>query len=378
MKNIIDYALGTAGAGFDIKPMCEADSLVLSQLSYMDFSGEVPGPAEKAKPVTLRDAILYKGIRALCKDTIFPEKNEKLLQAVLDSSRFGGLKLKSFVNEVDDEERKQFAAITYVLPDRQAYIAFRGTDTTLTGWREDFNMAFTYPVPAQQDAAAYLDAAGKANAGTLFVGGHSKGGNLAIYASVRCEQKVRVRIAGIFNHDGPGFKEDIYSEEGFKQIESLVRTSLPTHSVVGILLQHDDNYRAVKSNAVGLLQHDPFTWSIKGGDLEFTDGLNSQSVFLDKTIGTWLAGLADDERKKFVDALFEIADASDFETIQDVRKNWRKAASDSLSVIKDMGPETRKMATEVFGMFERTVSTGLAREIKGLFSRKSAAVKDTD
>lgn len=377
MKNIIDYAQSTAGAGFDIKPLCEADSLVLSQLAYMDFGGEVPGPGEKSKPVSLRDVILYKGIRALCRDTMLPEKNEKLLQAVLDSSRFGALKLKSFVNEVDDGEHKQFAAVTFVLPEKQAYIAFRGTDTTLTGWREDFNMAFTYPVPAQLDAAAYLDTAGKANTGALFVGGHSKGGNLAIYASVRCEDKIRGRIVGIFNHDGPGFKEDIYSDEAYKQIEPLVHTSLPTHSVVGILLQHDDNYKAVKSNAVGLLQHDPFTWSIKGGDLEFTDGLNSQSVFLDKTIGTWLSGLSDDERRKFVDALFEIADASSFETIQDVRKNWRKAASDSLAVIKDMGPDTKKMASEVFGLFERTVSAGLAREIKGLFSRKPAGGQES-
>lgn len=378
MRNIIDYARSTAGAGFDIKPLCEADSLVLSQLSYLDFSGEVPGPTDKAKPAMLRDAILYKGIRALCKDTIFPEKNEKLLQEVLDSTRFGSLKLKSFVNEVDDGEHKQFAAVTFLLPDKAAYIAFRGTDNTLTGWREDFNMAFTYPVPAQQDASAYLNQAGKSNAGALFVGGHSKGGNLAIYASVRCEDKVRGRIAGIFNHDGPGFKEDIYSEEAYKQIESLVHTSLPTHSVVGILLQHDEDFKAVKSNAVGLLQHDPFTWSIKGGDLEFTEGLNSQSVFLDKAIGSWLSGLADDERRKFVDALFEIADASDFETIQDVRKNWRKAASDSLAVIKDMGPDTRKMATEVFSLFERTVSTGLAREIKGFFSRKPAVGRDDE
>lgn len=378
MKNIIDYALSTSGAGFDIKPLCEADSLVLSQLSYLDFSSEVPGPSDKAKPAALRDVILYKGIRALCKDTIFPEKNEKLLKAVLDSSRFGCLRMRSFVNEVDDAEHKQFAAVTFLMPEKEAYIAFRGTDTTLTGWREDFNMAFTYPVPAQQDAAAYLDAAGKTNAGPLYVGGHSKGGNLATYAAVRCEDKVRGRIAGVFNHDGPGFKEDIYSEEAYRQIEHLVHTSLPTHSVVGILLQHDDNYKAVKSNAVGLLQHDPFTWSIKGGDLEFTDGLNSQSVFLDRTIGTWLSGLQDEERRKFVDALFEIAQASDFETIQDIRKNWRKAASDSLAVLKDMGPDARKMASEVFGLFERTVSAGLAREIKGLFTRKPAADREAE
>ncbi len=372
MKNIIDYAVSTAGAGFDIKPMCEADSLVLSQLSYLDFSGEVPGPTDKAKPPTLKDVILYKGVRALCKETIIPEKNEKLLLAVLDSSRFGGLKLKSFINEVDDAEHKQFAAVTFLMPEKEAYIAFRGTDTTLTGWREDFDMAFTYPVPAQQDAVAYLNMAGKGTSGALFVGGHSKGGNLAIYASVRSDNRLRGRIAGVFNHDGPGFKEDIYSEEAYKQIEPLVHTSLPTHSIVGILLQHDDNYKAVKSNAVGLLQHDPFTWSIKGGDLEFTDGLNSQSVFLDKAIGKWLEGLSDEERMKFVDALFEIADASGFETIQDVKKNWKKAASDSIAVIKDMGPETRKMASEVFSMFEKTVSTGLVSEIKGFFSRKQS------
>ena len=364
MKNIIDYVVDTSALGFTEKPFCEADSLILSQLSYLDYQDVLVRTGLGKSQADLARAIKLRGIRTLSKDTSTPEKNEKLLFAVLESRRFGQIRASSFVNEIDADAQKQFSAVTFTLLPDVSYVAFRGTDMTLVGWKEDFNMAYAFPVPAQERAVEYLDKVARTVKGQLLVGGHSKGGNLAIYSAVKCQKSVRDRIAAVYCHDGPGFKEDIYSDARYKEIARSIHTTIPTHSVIGLLLQNDDNYRVVDSSSVGLLQHDPFTWKIKNGDLQFTKRLARDSAILDRTLDQWLDGLDDEKRKRFVDTLFEVLGASEIGTLQELKANWRKAAGDTLTVMKETDADTRRFILNILGLFAKVASSNLQEDLK--------------
>ena len=163
----------------------------------------------------------------------------------------------------------QFAAMTFDLPDGSSYIAFRGTDATIVGWKEDFNMAFQYPVPSQAEAADYLNEAARHCRGKLYVGGHSKGGNLAVYAAANCRPDVSARLARVFSHDGPGFLEQALQSEAFRQVLPKIEKTLPQSSMIGMLLEHQENYKIVKSSSISIWQHNPFSWEINGDDFSY-------------------------------------------------------------------------------------------------------------
>lgn len=364
MKNIIDYVVDTRALGFTQKPFCEADSLILSQLSYLDYQDVLDHKGLGRNRTDLARAIKLRGIRTLSKDTSTPEKNEELLFAVLESSRFGPIRPSAFVNEVDSGVQKQFSAITFTLLPDVSYVAFRGTDMTLVGWKEDFNMAYTFPVPAQERAVEYLVKVAKTVRGQLLLGGHSKGGNLAIYSSVKSPKAVRDRIAAVYCHDSPGFKEDIYSDSRYKEIARSIHATIPTHSVIGLLLQKDDNYRVVESSAVGLLQHDPFTWKIKNGDLHFTKRIARDSEILDRTLDQWIDGLDEEKRRRFGDALFDVLGASGKGTLQELKANWRKAAGETLTAMNEIDVDTRRFILHILGELAKVASDNLQEDIK--------------
>ena len=370
MKTMIDYVVDTKDLAWDVKPFCAVDSMVLCQLSYEDYGDVVSAPEKARSSITLEKAVQLRGIRQMIQGTLVPPKNESLLFAVLDSARFKNLTLHAYVNDVDAESQKQFSAITFSLPTGTRYVAFRGTDASLIGWKEDFNMTFLTPVPSQVSASAYLETVAKALPGPILVGGHSKGGNLAVYASMHCQPETQKRLRSVFNHDGPGFKEEVLSEPGFDAIAGMLQTTLPKASVVGMLLQHDNRYRVVESTSIGILQHNLFTWGVEDGDLRYASQLSPQAVLFGKTLNAWLANLDEAQRERFVEYLFQIVGAANLSNLHDIRWSWRKAAKEAASVLKDIDAETKGFLAEIFSLLAETVKESLKED----FQQKIAGI----
>jgi hypothetical protein len=204
----------------------------------------------------------------------------------------------------------QFCAMTFRLSDGSLFVAFRGTDDTIVGWKEDFNMTFLSHIPAQERAAAYLNYVASCHKGPIRTGGHSKGGNLAVYAAAKCGDLLQRRIVEIYNQDGPGFSETMMNDPGYRNILPKVRSYVPQSSVIGMLLEHEEPYTIIKSNQIGIMQHDPYSWQVLGANFLQVEELTADSRFLDRTFKNWLSQMSNEERSAFFDTVFELLEST--------------------------------------------------------------------
>lgn len=350
MDTIIDYTKNELRS-FREKSFCSVDSLVLSQFSYINFEGLIPGPYDDEPSVRIGD--LY---RAECFESLFSkqyngEKNRELLIALAASPRFRDIRMNYFIDNVDSQMQMQFSAVTCFPDDNSAFIVFRGTDGTIIGWKEDFNMAFTYPLPSQEAGLLYLNSISGfiPEDMTVRVGGHSKGGNIAVYAAMTCHPSFQKRITEIYNHDGPGFTNEVLEGPKFAAIHSRIQKTLPQSSVFGLLLHQQENYSVVESSGYGgFMQHDPFNWCIEDGDFCYAEKLATGSVNTHNTINQWLSTLSNDQRKLFIDTLYELVKSTNAKTLSDLTDDWLKGVGKFLAAAKDLDPETKKFIQNTF------------------------------
>jgi hypothetical protein len=268
------------------------------------------------------------------------------LFALAASPRFRNIKINYYINKIDSKLEKQFAAVTYQLEEETAYIAYRGTDATVVGWKEDFNMAFTCPVPSQEEGVKYLDRIAVKVPGELRIGGHSKGGNIAVYSAMKCDSPIQERIINVFNHDGPGFKDSIFESPEFIKINNKIHKTLPQSSLIGMLLQDQGKYFVVESNRFGILQHDPFSWSIGTDDFCYTGNISKRAMNMHKTLNQWLSTLTDENRELFIGTLYQVIETTDAATIYEFSEDWRKKAISILGAFKNIDKETKSFVTK--------------------------------
>ncbi|HWS30004.1 MAG TPA: DUF2974 domain-containing protein [Clostridia bacterium] len=341
MGNIIDYAR-EAHEDFFSRPLNAVDSLVLSQLAYLHFGDSLLAHPDGDAGTALRNlvksadgAAAFLGIR----DSV---DNRALVYAIAASPRFKDIRFADYINQVSKAEEKQFSAVTFLLPDGTNYIAFRGTDSTFVGWKEDFNMSFICPVPAQEEAVKYVEKAALRRTGPIYVGGHSKGGNLAAYAAIFCNEKTRERIRTVFSHDGPGFLEDVLKLPHYAQMAPRMQKTVPESSVVGMLLEMQEPYEVVKSDRIFLMQHDPFSWLVEGNGFLCVETVHSSARFLNRAVHEWLYTLSPPQRMRFVDTLFSLLGATDAKTIRELLGEPRKNLLYAVSAVKAIDEDTRK------------------------------------
>ncbi|MFA0815735.1 MAG: DUF2974 domain-containing protein [Anaerofustis sp.] len=345
MKNIIDYVQDETRT-FAERPLGSVDSLIFSQLSYLNFEGYMGSPEQDLPAVLLKDLAAEANREPLCEGVRAFDRNVKLLQAIENSPRFSNIGVNWHICRIDTEREEQFSATTFLFGDGTAYVAFRGTDATLVGWKEDFNMAFSDAVPAQLASAEYLNLIGKKTSGTLYVGGHSKGGNLAVYAAMHCKDKIRSRIAEVFSHDGPGFREGVFGSEEYARVKPYIRPTMPQSSIVGMLLEQHESYSVVKSAQIGIMQHDPFTWLIKDDDFHYLEELDSLALFNDKVIQTWLNAMTDSDRERFVDALFGVAESAGVSSFADLSEDFFDKAKAAMDAVRDLDDDTSRFVSQ--------------------------------
>ena len=304
MADLLDYLLWRGDLPFSKVPLGAVDSLILTTLSYIHFDDIVP--TTPGRWISLEDAA-----KAFLKD---PKSNQKirveqdleLLAAAAASNRFRRVWLSFYRNVFIPEEDTQFCAMTWYLEDGSAVLTFRGTDYTLVGWREDFNMAFMESVPAQRLALAYVQEFAAKDAAPMYLAGHSKGGNLAIYAAAKCEPEIQDRIQWVYNHDGPGFMDHFLQSPGYQRIIPKIRSYLPQASVFGLMLHRQEPHTIICSRQIGLLQHDPHSWEVLGNDFVQADAFTADSQFINRTFKIWLAGMSQAERNAFFDTVFDL------------------------------------------------------------------------
>ncbi len=324
---MFDYLEWRGDLTFRKAPLNEIDSLIFSMTAYLHFEGIVP-PLGENSSISFSDAIrafLSKSEKERYLGVIVPKETEFLAASAAESSRFHDVMLSHFENVIEEETETQFSALTFRLPDGTLFVAFRGTDDSVVGWKEDMNLSYMDHVPAQKMAVRYLEKIADGTHGRIFLGGHSKGGHLALYAAVHASPDVRVRIVKAFSNDGPGFSEAVISSENYRLMAGKLVTFIPQSSIVGELLYHDDHFHIIKSDKKGLLQHDPFSWEVHGSSFVY---LKDRSRFGKRTArGTraWLNSHTISDRTFLTKTLFSLIDASKYKTLTDLSKNRFRA-----------------------------------------------------
>lgn len=357
MATIFEYLDWRGDLKMDQAPFNNIDALILSRLSYIPFDGIVlSGPFDN---IILSDAAaLFFTLDGPTKEVYMP-KDVDLLNVLSKSERFKNMRLSGYLNEVDYKTQKQFAAMVIDTCDDSYFISYRGTDNTLVGWKEDFNMSFMTPVPAQKEAVRYLEKMAAAISGSIRLGGHSKGGNLAVYAASFCSESVQERIIKVYNNDGPGLDSIIIAQKGYIGVCKRIHTFVPQSSVVGMLLEHEEEYIVVHSTQIGLLQHDIYSWEVMRDNFNYLETVSNSSRFVDKTLKDWLSVLVPEQREQFIEAMFSIFNETKALTTNELTANWYKNAQLILKSLKNMDEPLKQVISQVLFLLIKSARQNL-------------------
>jgi len=349
MGNIFDYLEWRGDLAFALDPFNDVDNLVLSELSYVDFDGVVLYAGEPVPLAKVRDMYFSEHPASeIKKDGDHIAKAPLLMNGMLTGERFASAMMTGYVNRVDTESELQMAAVTFLLDDGTAYVSFRGTDSSVVGWKEDFNMSYKPVTPGQKAAASYLSDIGSRIDRPLRVGGHSKGGNFAVYASAFCDEAVRERIIRVYTNDGPGFRSELMDTEEYKAVVPKVRSIVPETSIIGHLLRSEFDHTYIRSNGIGLGQHDALTWLIERNGF-VSCGQSGLGSIITRSQRDWLSKINDEERESFVNTLFSIFDGEGMESFGEMSNQKRRTLDTILSNIKNMPKERQQEATRILG-----------------------------
>lgn len=342
MDNILKYAAFETES-FSAVPFCVEDSMIFSLLAYLRYDGYLSEPSMLSRSMTITKAAESGRIEKLLAGVNNRSKMRELLEALAINPRFCSIKMKFYSNRFSVSAQKQFSAVTFFLDDRTAYVAFRGTDSTLVGWRENLTMAYEYPVPAQQEAADYLERVARFTGRRLHVGGHSKGGNLAMYAAMNCSERTAERIIDVYSFDGPGFSEAVVASPEYARIKERVHKIVPSDSFIGTLLRQGESYSVVRSSAHGLQQHDMFTWVFSDNRLEYAQTLTAGAVKFDMVLDRWLAGMDSERRREVVGLVFLLMDRTGASTMKGLIDFYRSQDNQIAKVLHDVEPAKRRI-----------------------------------
>lgn len=237
----------------------------------------------------------------------------------------------------------QFMALTIDIGNKTLFISFRGTDDTLVGWKEDFMMSVLDVVPSQREGLRYFNNVADLHPEhKLYLGGHSKGGNVAVYAGIYSKIKNKSRIVKIYNNDGPGFRETLIETKNYLSIADKIVTFVPQSSIIGMLLEHEENYQVIQSSQKGIMQHDGFSWEVCGNSFIYLKSVTKESIIADKAIKNFLNGISVERREEFTNALFEILSAKEFTTLTDIRDGRWKAFMSMIKAYDALDAEIKK------------------------------------
>ena len=373
MGTIMDYLRWRGDLTFNNDPFNDVDALILAMLSYLPFKDIVPGVGSNTA-ISLKDTSVQYFSKSQTKEekssninpTASPALDSELLDLLkktADCSRFENIRLSRYEENMDFTVGQQFGAVTFILPNtkREKVIAFRGTDNSLIGWKEDFEIAYMKEIPAQESARRYLDRTIGILSGKVTVCGHSKGGNLTVYACSHLNAIRRGKLSRIINFDGPGFDFSIVPSADFSCCENKVVNYVPEESIVGMLLEPVGKRNVISSSARGINQHNALNWRVERS--KFMQGkLADIAILMEHTLKSWLPEISLRKRKIFSEALFEILGASEGKTI-DSKENLKEIMN-IYKKYSELDEETKTLLTEVFSSLTTETKNVLTKTIK--------------
>lgn len=347
MGNIMDYISWRGDLSFEQSQFNEVDNLILACFSYVNLDGISAVTKQKGiglKKLT-KEFMKLHTMKELEADKSFIRLAPFMMMEMAKSVRFGKCVVRNYVNDIVTEAEQQFAAMEIVLEDGTSYVSFRGTDDTIIGWKEDFNLS-TGVVPAQKRAIEYLQKISEHIDGMLRVGGHSKGGNLAIYGSVMCKS-AHEKILEIYSNDGPGFSREFQELPEMKEMMPKIIRIIPEYSIIGTLLEHEKEPVIVASSSKGLLQHDGFSWEVQGPALVRRDSLNKTALRFIEILHKWIDGMDTEQKRLLIEDLFATLQASGYENLSEVQSGGLKSLAAMVKRVEKFAPESRGMMQEL-------------------------------
>lgn len=347
MGNIMDYISWRGDLSFEQSQFNEVDNLILACFSYVNLDGISAVTKQKGiglKKLT-KEFMKLHTMKELEADKSFIRLAPFMMMEMAKSVRFGKCVVRNYVNDIVTEAEQQFAAMEIVLEDGTSYVSFRGTDDTIIGWKEDFNLS-TGVVPAQKRAIEYLQKISEHTDGMLRVGGHSKGGNLAIYGSVMCKS-AHEKILEIYSNDGPGFSREFQELPETKEMMPKIIRIIPEYSIIGTLLEHEKEPVIVASSSKGLLQHDGFSWEVQGPALVRRDSLNKTALRFIEILHKWIDGMDMEQKRLLIEDLFATLQASGYENLSEVQSGGLKNLAAMVKRVEKFAPESRGMMQEL-------------------------------
>ena len=361
---MFDYITWRGDLDFDHVPFNSVDNLIFSQLSYLLMDGIVSsgGKKESISLAELAKRLEKKNANRPPSKDITVANATSVIKALKNARRYESLELFGYVNNTDVSAEIQFSAFCTIIgknrSSRKLLAVFRGTDASLAGWKEDLNMSFTNSIPSQREAVLYLERMVSSSSIPLVTAGHSKGGNLAIYASAFCKDAVQRRITDIYSNDAPGFRHEVINSEGYKAISGRVRAFVPQSSLVGMLFEHGVSPKVIKSTAAGVFQHDLCSWEVSRDNLVDGGELTSQSRFVNNIVREWMGKIDDDQWRNVIQGLFKVLEATNASSFVELVSNWRNAVS-VINGLKNIDGPTKKLMGEMISEFLKTAGKNI-------------------
>ena len=366
MPNIQNHAIEIGHLTLEEHPFDELDALVLSQLVYLPLDGfltrEGRCSIEEAWAY-IRDHVTIHPLDA------FQKRRFDLFETCSELPRYAYWEISGYASEVDEKREMQFCACTYELQNGSRCIAYRGTDMTLVGWKEDFNMSYT-TVPSQHEAAEYIQRAAQGNGDILYLCGHSKGGNLAVYAAAVTDASTRERIRRVYSFDAPGVDEETLHSHGYALAAERISSYLPQSSIVGMLLNYHPVYTVVKANALAVLQHDTMSWQVRDGAFVVLESVDMTSRVTDEAIHAWLATIEPEERRFLVDTLYRVVASSQADLLTELVDEWRESANRMLEAVRGLQTDEKKSIRRMLRSLFATGANEVVESIMETLVRK--------
>ncbi len=377
MASLSEYLLWRGDITFDEVSLNVVDALLLSQVSYLDFKGIIGDEEERQEATLAQVSKRYWELHTqeeLENCVSFALRTTGiLLREMAQTRRFSSLLLRNYASRLDTEVQEQFAAVEIVLGKGESYISYSGTDDSLIGWKEDFNMCFLSPVPAQTDALAYLERILENGNKRVYIGGHSKGGNLAVYATVKCKRMFHGNILRVYNFDGPGFSREFIEGFRYQDVKEKIETWVPESSIIGMLLEHEEAYQVVKSKHNGIMQHDVTSWEVMGSGFIRLPEVKPASRRMAAGVKEWLSGLKPEELEFFCDCIYEVLSATEAKTLADLNNDKWKSA---VTIIRSYNTMDKKAKEMLLALVKAMMGINVKREVPEKAAKKEIKEKE--
>lgn len=323
VTTVFDYLRWRGDLTFAQDAFNEVDNLILCIIAYLNFRRFPELRSRDADKAVLMSDIVPRMTAEDEQQGLSPNNYIPLMKLAAESCRFAPVRLFGYETVRDETREMQLDALSFLLPDGTLFCAFMGTDRSLVGWKENLNLSYMDAVPAQIGAVEYVeDMAWRCPERPVRIGGHSKGGNLAAYAAIHIPEALQARMLDAYNNDGPGFRRDVTDTAEYRRIAAKLHTYIPAASIVGVLLEHTEDYTVVASSSRAIMQHEPLTWGVLGSRFIRQEARSEFGKASDDVVREWLASLSPQEREEFSNALFDMfTQGGTVQSLEDVRQS---------------------------------------------------------